>query len=594
MQSKIGNNILDSFSKEIEDNVSLIPNKDANFILNNQYEEIWKIETGLYDDENGNWLVEELNVYIAFSKEFPLVPPKIYFDHNHFPKIGYIPHITYVSCNVCVFDEFVIVDETKPAEIILFQYKKARQTLIDGIKGINDADFDDEFIAYWETYQNKKDSVSSRNYLTLIKNEPKSDNELQVLFYRKKEKRKGQYKAIIFNKNETQIKPYEAFLEKHDYEKVIIDVFYLGEIDTIDKPSFYMDCESSLIHVPIDKKTSFKHFFNNEEHFRIVVFRKELKGIVYYLGWEYPSVKTKVNGFKGNKVSIYDATFKKILPTHKKSVKRFPSESIDLDRLIKRTSSEHLKNIKKNFLLAGIGSVGSNLLINLNNFNFPNFTLVDDDSLSTENIGRHIFGFKDIDRKKVEIAEEFLKSRLPSQKVSALDNSVYDLFNENSDLFNQQDYIFLCIGKQNLEKWFINQLISGKLKKPVFIIWVEPYLLGGQCLFLHPDIKLNINDLFFDVFKYKYSIIESEELELKRDLFTLKESGCQSTFSPYSSSHLSVFLSSIYPKIFQIIENNSIQNKAFSWIGDTEIAKELDVKLNYDEDMKYSLIENTI
>ena len=174
------------------------------------------------------------------------------------------------------------------------------------------------------------------------------------------------------------------------------------------------------------------------------------------------------------------------------------------------------------------------------------------------------------------------------------DEDIVDLFNNSSRVLESQDFIFLCIGKQSVEKWFIELLANEKINKPIFILWVEPFLLGGQCLYIHPDKKVLINKLFYDVYKYKFSIIEQNELANKRELFTMKESGCQSTFSPYSSSHLSLFISSVYPKIFQIIENKSNQSVSFSWVGDTNIAKDLNIKLNFEKEDKYKLFENLL
>ncbi|WP_299096997.1 ThiF family adenylyltransferase [uncultured Winogradskyella sp.] len=594
MNKEFLNKVLKGFSSAIEDDVIEVSKEEANFINKDNYTVIWKVNTGIYDSEFDKWLVEELSIYIAFNDEFPLFPPTIYFDNNDFEKLGFIPHITYLGSNICVFDEFVIVDDSRPVDIVLYQYTKAKKTLELGLKGLNDEDFEDEFIAYWETIQSKEDRLNSREYFTLIKEEPINSSDLKVLFYGKKNKEASYKNAIIYNKNENLIDDYIDVLKELNFELLEIDAFYINDIDTLKKPPFSITCSNSLELIPEDLKRSFKSFINSKRIYKPVIFKRRIGDISYFIGWSYPNFNKHINGFRKGKISNYNLLFTRILPNHKKSVLRFTSENINLDRLINRTSSKHIKNEKKSFLLSGIGSVGSNLLIQLNNFNFPNFTLIDIDRLGTENIGRHIFGFKDIGRNKVDIAKDFLKFRLPSQKVEVYNTSIIELINKNLELFNNQDFIFICIGKQNIDKWIIRQLKLGVLRKPVFIFWVEPFLLGGQCIFIHPKNTIEVETLFADVYKYKYSVINHAEYERKRDLFTLKESGCQSTYSPYSASHLSIFMSTIYTRIFEIISNNSEESISITWIGDTNLANELNVKLNFNDNMKYKLIENVL
>lgn len=588
--------VFNDFSSYVtkDSSIKVIQNRDANFLFRNQYDEIWEIETGLYDDENQHWLVEEIKIYIAFKNSFPSTLPKIYFDQNDFNKLGYIPHITYASCNICVSDEFVIVDENRPVEIILFQYNKAKLTLIEGLKGINDKDFENEFLAYWEIPHDKSDKVDLEKYYTIIEDEPENYDDLSLIYYRPKNKVKDDYKAIIYSKKETHISSYKEYFKKNSFDTVENSCFYVGEIEGFQKPPFSKTCGESLSFIPENLKNNFRKYVNTANPFRLVVFKKIVKGKNCYLGWRYPNFKTKMNGFRENRIPFYNAAFNKSLPHNKKSIHRFSTSELNLRRLQNRTASTRIKIPKYQFLFAGLGSVGSFLIQQMNNINFPSFTLVDNDNLSEENIGRHLLGFSNIGVNKAVAIQDFLCAKLPSQKTTSFPKPVVELFEDNKEVFNSQDYIFICIGKQNVEKWFIEKLRNKELTKPIFIIWVEPYLLGGHCLFLHPSNDINIEDLFYDVFKFRHSIINPEEFEKKRELFTLKEKGCQATYSPYSSAHLSLFISSIYSKIFQIIEQKKIDNMIISWCGDFDIAQRLNIDLNVSIDDKYKMIEKKL
>lgn len=590
---KIRSDTYIQLKKALDDEISNVSDKEnATFLGSERFCEIWKIETGLYDDESSVWLVEELTMFVALSSQFPLEPAKIFYSKNDFEKIGHVPHTSFLGNDVCVFDEFVLVDENNPTGIILEQFKKAKETLIQGIKGKNDSDFHEEFLAYWNTSGKAKDKLLKETIYCLVDKKPKNYDSLSLLTYSKKTSNKEEVlSGILFNKEEDLINPYREYFESYGKSPSEYEVFYIDDINGFEHPPFSLNCSETLTLVEPNKQKYFKDYFNKNRE-RVVVFSKELQGTTYYLGWYYPKVDSNINGFRKNGLTPFKLTFQKTLPGHAKYVIRFDSEILTENRLIKRTASEVQEVLDYKFLVAGLGSVGSNLTGLLNNLNNPEFTLVDNDKLSSENIKRHLLGFHYLNQNKAAAVKNNLKQKLPSQKIHIAETSIFDYYNANRDWFNQQDFIFLCLGKLNLEKWFIKEIAKGNLEKPIFILWVEPYLLGGQLLYFHPDNLPDLDDLFRDIYKYKFSIIEHDEFEKKRDLFVLKESGCQTTYSPYSSAHLSLFLTSVYPKIIEIIENRPSHSLFFSWIGDLSIAEKLDIKLRSYSFNSYTLIQN--
>lgn len=595
--SNIRTKALEEFSQFIDDKVVVLKNpSEANFRDASDYVEVWKIKTGLYDDLQSVWLIEELTVYIAFTNQFPLETPKVFYNQDDFDKLGYIPHSSYLRNDVCVFDDFVVVDQTNPSGIIQFQYEKAKTILIDGIKGLNEPDFEDEFIAYWRTNANLKDKLLKGQIYSLVENEPTSFDDITILFYRLESKKEADdYSGgIIYNKNEILIDSYKQYFEDSKIDFKEHNTFYIGESKEINKPPFGIKYGETLDFLNKNQKSAFQSYFNKKESGRIVIFKKVIKSETYYLGWHYPKSGVKINGFRKGSLTPYQTAFNKMLPNRSKYVTRISSEKLNEERLIKRTASESIPQSNYKFLVAGIGSVGSNLASMLNSFNNPEFILVDNDELDSENIKRHFLGFKYLGMNKALALKRFMQAKLPSQQIQTETTSIFDYYNENIELVNRQDYIFLCIGILNLEKWFIDELRFKKLIKPVFILWVEPYLLGGQLLYIHPEDIPKTEDLFTEIFKYKFSVIAPEEFKKKRELFTLKESGCQTTFSPYSSTHLSLFLSSIHKEIFSIIENDSKESAYFSWIGDLNIASRLEINLREEYLENYILIKNKL
>lgn len=583
--------LLNEFSIKIEDRVSIANNQQANFNSSKNYSVIWKVETGLYDDNLNKWLVEDLVLYVAFKDDFPYSIPKIYFDKSNFKNIGHIPHVSYWDTDICVFDDFVLVDESRPLDIILEVYNKAKKVLFEGINKNNIDDFLDEFKAYWNNISSNEDKIDKKFYYSLLDDEQCDENSINILSFTKPQNKITEH--IIYSRNEVKIKDYIVYLETNSIPYKVLETFYIGINDEINSPPFNLTYQQSLKY--IKNRVGFEKYFNlAKDYTNYVIFSKKTGDNIQYFGWKYTQTPSDIKGFRKGSLTAYDTAFGQFLPYCKKNVIRFSSEIINETRIFNRTSSESIESKKYKFLIAGIGSVGSNLAYFLNNINFPDFTFVDSDSLGVENIGRHFLGFDDVNCIKAEMMSNFFKKKYPSQNISIFNESFYDLYNNDSTVFENQDYIFLCTGKMNLEKWMISKVENKEISKPIFIIWVEPYLLGGQCVFIHPHSNVNFNELFTDIYKYKYSVIKHEEFETKRKLFVLKESGCQSNFSPYSSTHLTLFLSSIFSDIFSIIENKDSESLAITWIGDKKIAEKLNIDLNYDSDVNYSKIINRL
>lgn len=70
-----------------------------------------------------------------------------------------------------------------------------------------------------------------------------------------------------------------------------------------------------------------------------------------------------------------------------------------------------------NVLVAGCGSGGSSVALQLAMSGIQNFTLIDSDVLEPENIIRHACGRRYIGQKKVDALEDLIKDRNPSIKV---------------------------------------------------------------------------------------------------------------------------------------------------------------------------------
>lgn len=260
-------------------------------------------------------------------------------------------------------------------------------------------------------------------------------------------------------------------------------------------------------------------------------------------------------------------------------MKRLATEQITPYRLNIRTEGQNNSLIENKFLVSGIGSIGSNLVFFLNSLNKPEFKLVDPDKLRTENIYRHFLGFSSIGNYKTKAVENYLRTQIPIQKVSTREESIINVCRKEIDFVNEVDYIFSATGEVNIDLWIGEAIKSRIITKPVFFLWVEPYLVGGHCIFIHPESTEYTN--YFDEDQlFKYNIIHKDEYLKGNEHLSLREAGCQTTYTPYSLEGVLGYLAKIFSKIISIIKDEKKRSVSYTWLGKFDRIRGLGLQLS--------------
>ena len=129
------------------------------------------------------------------------------------------------------------------------------------------------------------------------------------------------------------------------------------------------------------------------------------------------------------------------------------------------------------------------------------------------------------------------------------------------------------------EKWLLSQMTEGNIRKPAFILWLEPYGISGIMIYVNPEddesvkrLREKANNSFMD-----YCLIKREEYE-DGDKLTKHDAGCNGSYSLYSANDVTMFLSSMFPIIDKLLEQPS-ESKCYRWVGNTNIAMEKGVNL---------------
>lgn len=524
--------------------------------------DVWEVNSEISIDEKYFPVI----FHIHFSTHFPYEIPKIYLSPEIFEKIKFIPHLDNKRL-VCTFDSEVIrTNPNDPFGIVNECLNRAKLILIEGINGNNDDDYLVEFKAYWEEKYENESKV--KQLLSLI-NEL-NDIDAPKLICLNESLRSYKY---VLHKSDALSDQLKNFLNEHKIKFTEVSVFYL-KIFPYHRPPFYYRNKNILELLKNNNSSQFgdfKHFINGNEYPKLVICKKIINEKDFIFGWFHSYLNTNRKGFRPGVIKPFNSF------TNFQSneiVERISTDIFTLDRLERRTAG-NLSNLHRSFAIAGVGSIGSNLLHFLNSFNFPSFSLVDDDFLKIENIGRHLLGFSHINNFKTIALKNHIEAANPLQKITTKEKSIIEVLLEDPDFINTSDFLFVCIGNANIDLWLCQAMKDKVLKIPVFFIWVEPYLCGGHCLYLHPTNpefeKYFVDGLFLN------NIVSNNEYKAGIKDFSMKEAGCQTTFVPYSSNNVLSFLSCLFPKICSIIESGSTKTTSITWLGDIEKLKELNI-----------------
>ena len=536
-----------------------------------KFKEVWSTTI---DIKNEAKKIEEVKILIGFTDEFPLTIPNIYLDHDSKQKFWYLPHIDSDK-NICTFDdETTIVNPKLPSNIINSCIIRARQILEDGLNNKNVNDYFDEFYSYWINRYDKREIIDIR-MLSLIEEINDSNiNNIRILILSQE---LNKYQFVLHTQNEVA-NNFKSYLQIKKVEYTEELVFPFPEFIVSGIPPYDIkvgDLFKELKKVTSERIKEFQDFVNNKQRSCFITIKVELNSKIRFLPVGIKDINANRNGFRRGKLSLFSAL--KTFHQGDRLIRYLP-DIFNQERIEFRSSGLN-DHHNFSFAFAGLGSLGSNLVHFLNNTHVNKYKFVDNDILKTENIGRHLLGFSFVRKNKCDALKNYLLEKNPLLTIDIKDESIVSTIKNSPGFINDSDYLFVAIGKQNIEEFIAKSIEQRIIKTPTFFIWVEPYLVGGHLIFIHPENEIKF-DLFFENGLFKYNVIDSSEYRSNNPILLKKEAGCNTNFIPYSGENVILFLSSLYPLINKIIYNDYNSSCSYTWMGNTERLIQNGIKIN--------------
>lgn len=530
--------------------------------------ELWRVTVEVPEKEH----IKEFILEVSLKRDFPLSLPVIKLNEKDYNETKYLPHVD-TDRVICIYDLEVIkqnIDD--PAGIVNECINQAVRIITDGINNDRSVEFNDEIIAYWENSYHKNDTVApaylGSNMTALLPG--------KVISYYLTKPHSNVNLYIGNKKNETE--RLIEYFKLSDHNPTSLEAFYLGAINGL-TPPFYFNNKTLLTFIKINFKelwNDFKTYLNhNNSLSKFIFFSVELGDKSIFFGFYLPQFKNKHNGWRAGQTTVQ--IMANIIPNG--AVIRIRFSEFHPDRLQARTAGKQKSLITKKIMIAGLGSIGSNLLSCLCSLDISKYILVDPEILALENINRHLLSFNEVGMKKVDAIEKFIKSNNPFSQILKHDGSIVDLIQNRLSEINELDMIFCAIGKDAIEAYILQRLSMSDIQKPVLLFWVEPYILGAHILYIIPGTSFALTDIEVEGF-YKYNVIAKETYKDPNKKLALRESGCQGSYMPYGKSEILLFFSLFTPHLMNIIETAPANNLAITYVGNLNTATELHIPIS--------------
>ena len=513
-----------------------------------------------------------LNLECNLGDFFPYEFPTVKLSEESTNQVPRIPHICDDN-SICIFDKGVAVPNFKqPVGLACETICKAIEILRKGILGENQDDFIDEFNEYWKV-KNPFIVTFIEDYTTFKKAYfafPPDGNKGCIIATDSYEQLYNLYYSIN----------YKEPLSENVIGGIIVPLD-IGTVNCIPKSDI------DIYNVIRNHSSSFKQYKRYMQHHiddvvYIILAQPSSNGTILF-GWIHfrPGVP---KGFRRGHVDLAVA-FSKITGQNGLG---FSLENCSQPRLFSR-GGDGLPSAWRKVCIVGCGSVGSVLANSLLYSGVLDFTLVDNEPLSYENIARHIAGFTYVGMSKVMAMEFILRKHNPNIVCSPLKVNAHDFLEKHQETINSSDILFMATASIGVENHLCDLINCGKITVPSVIIWLEPYAIGGHALVLKGP--QNLYEELFDsnTLEFTHKIVANYAQLSKR------ESGCQSTYVPYSGAYLQMF-------VFRVLEQISTRtihqngNYLVTWCGKISDTQKYSVQIcdEYKHVADFSIIERRI
>lgn len=518
---------------------------------------------------------EDIEAYILFPNDFPYSMPYMIIQDERF---RYLPHISIQSRKLCLYEDGEVYDAENIEGLIRESISKTRRWVEYYYGRDNSLEYAKEIKNYWNERYEEETSIDDS--WILFGDIPVETCEMFGKSYANKNLKNGKAHVInvVASRDDNEALKYI----KCQYKVYEVPVLYLVSLKIPDTPPFYMTGQEIINRISDD---------NDKRILKKILNRYGKVNVLFSIGLDYALGGVYIHGLKVTKNGFRKGTLTpfKVLTSFENKNKKFERLYVSIyssHRIAERTAGEMMD--EKHFLIAGLGSIGSNLCYYLNGYNNVTFSLTDRDWLTVDNIGRHLLGFEYINQHKSYAVAHYLQQYRPDRGVEVLSKNLQQL---KVDEINRSSAVFVCTGDVMSEKWLLMKMTEGSITRPAFILWLEPYGISGIMIYVNPEDIESVKRLIEkanDCFN-EFCLISKEEY-VNGEKLTQRDVGCNGSYALYSANDVTMFLSAMFPIIDKLLEQPT-ESKCYRWVGNIKIAIEKSIRLVESSEMSKNTLQ---
>lgn len=411
------------------------------------------------------------DVHLYFPSFFPDQPPYVRVPEAD-KDILLKPHI-FKGGNLCIFEDSAWIDGDQPIQV-LDEVLRSTKVLLEG-ESVDD--FKDEFNVYW----------GMQNYgWQVISVDPPED--LPNTFHVAKEA-----ELILISATGDRVRSWYKKRYGQDFTGEIARVGIKIELDAVLTPKQYPKTACDLKKLAgqatnpecLDLLCS---LMADRPGLKFVLFsQKSQKGPVIAGSWfllpNFRNMKKLGNGFQTKNLNL---AIKYNGNTHLRKIKSVRSHVARVDHDWVHARGADMGDFKRNkILLMGCGSLGGYVAHLLTRTGVGDLTLLDNDIMKPENLGRHILGCDSLGRSKAEALAETLQKQMPHLNIRGVALDWRAALAQNEHLFEDINLIIVAVADLRCELP-LNELARATSLPPIIYGWVEAYAIAGHCLLSTP------------------------------------------------------------------------------------------------------------
>lgn len=244
------------------------------------------------------------------------------------------------------------------------------------------------------------------------------------------------------------------------------------------------------------------------------------------------------------------------------AVIRTDAVRIDSDFLLNRTVGRPALSLSMvKVAVVGCGALGAQVALLLAQSGVRHLTLVDHDTMSWQNVGRHVLSGMAVGHNKASAMKEEILSRFPDYEIEAIPKKWQDKWSEQPNIFDSHDLVISLTADWESDSLLNSLSKSGNEIPPVIFSWIEAFGLAGHIVTVLPQggcLRCMTNSL--GEFQHPVAAIP-EERALHR------EPSCGAFYQPFSAAAAVPLTAQVVMTAIEALNGRINSSEHRVWVG---------------------------